>query len=260
MKKKLIISILILFLITATVVTGFFVKENHKNKETQNTAAEILVEDTKEEFINTNEEVNIIQEEKMQEDTKEETKETKEETKKDEQKETKKETNETNKNTKDKNNTSSNNNTNTKSSAKTSTKKSTEKKSTSSSNTSKKTTTKKESTTSKKSSENKNTTTSKSTNKSTNKKTTKETKKPYWCVDGGSHHMDGFDENEYGYYDTWDEAWEACKKMMKEKDYDSGHYGVFQCFCNKYYFMLEERKVSLVKELERVLFLKGRRF
>ena len=54
--------------------------------------------------------------------------------------------------------------------------------------------------------------------------------------------MDGDGKNEYGYYDTWDEAWEACKKMMKEKDYEAVRYGVYQCFCNQYYYMLEEKK------------------
>ena len=41
-----------------------------------------------------------------------------------------------------------------------------------------------------------------------------------------------------GYYDTWDEAFEDCKKYMN--DLGSGHYKVDQCMCGKYYFWVKK--------------------
>lgn len=43
-----------------------------------------------------------------------------------------------------------------------------------------------------------------------------------------------------GYYDTWEDAWEACKEAMK--NLNGGHYKVDQCFCGKYYYWVEESK------------------
>lgn len=59
-----------------------------------------------------------------------------------------------------------------------------------------------------------------------------------FCVDGGPVHIAGDGKNEHGYYDTWDEAWEACQEYMKHMK--SGHYKVSDCFCGKYYFWVEE--------------------
>lgn len=43
-----------------------------------------------------------------------------------------------------------------------------------------------------------------------------------------------------GYYDTWDEAWEACKEVLKV--INGGHYKVDECLCGKFYYWVEESK------------------
>ena len=64
--------------------------------------------------------------------------------------------------------------------------------------------------------------------------------KPYWCSDGGPHHLQTLGQYDHGWYSTWDEAWEACKQYMKteaKKNHFIEHYKVDNCRgCNKAYF------------------------
>ena len=41
-----------------------------------------------------------------------------------------------------------------------------------------------------------------------------------------------------GYYDTWDQAWEACKKFLV--GHDSGNFAVYECMCGKFYFWVRD--------------------
>lgn len=56
----------------------------------------------------------------------------------------------------------------------------------------------------------------------------------YWCVAGGSHHVAGDGENEHGYYNTWDEAYNAF--LNHTADWSSSQYKVSCCSCGLYYF------------------------
>ena len=58
--------------------------------------------------------------------------------------------------------------------------------------------------------------------------------KSEWCFDGGSKHIAGDGANEHGYYDTWNDAFNAYEEYTK--NWLSSHYKVNQCACGKYYF------------------------
>ena len=83
---------------------------------------------------------------------------------------------------------------------------------------------------------NNNTQVSSSTQQQTNKNNsqTQQTSTPYWCVEGGSHHLAGDGANEHGYYNSWNAANQAFKEYTK--DWDSCQYKVDVCACGKYYF------------------------
>lgn len=164
---------------------------------------------------------NIVEENK--EDNKKE--ETKDKKKESSNKSTNKKVEDAKKSTKTKSTTTASNKTK-------STTKSTKKKSSTSSSSKKATSTTKKKTTTKK-------TTSDSTSKKdkTNKTEVEEDK--YWCYEGGNVHYAGDDENEHGYYNSWDDAWEACKKHMNTLE-NSCNYKVSECFCGKFYYWIKE--------------------
>ena len=56
----------------------------------------------------------------------------------------------------------------------------------------------------------------------------------YWCIEGGTHHIAGDGANEYGYYSSWDSAYQAFQEYTK--DWASCQYKIDQCACGKYYF------------------------
>ena len=56
----------------------------------------------------------------------------------------------------------------------------------------------------------------------------------YWCVGGGSVHVEGDGENEHGYYSTWDEAYQALLEYTAS--WSSMQYKVSSCACGLYYF------------------------
>lgn len=58
--------------------------------------------------------------------------------------------------------------------------------------------------------------------------------KSEWCFEGGSKHIAGDGTNEHGYYDTWNDAFNAYEEYTKNWLYS--HYKVNQCACGKYYF------------------------
>lgn len=72
------------------------------------------------------------------------------------------------------------------------------------------------------------------TSQVTSKESTTKQEEPYWCVEGGSHHMLGDGTNEHGYYKTWDEAFSAYEQYTK--GWESTQYKVDQCDCGLYYF------------------------
>ena len=65
-----------------------------------------------------------------------------------------------------------------------------------------------------------------------------EKKTPRFCVDGGSEHVEGDGPNDHGYYNTWDEAWNACKEYLKTLN-TSFNYRVDRCQCGLYYFWVK---------------------
>lgn len=83
---------------------------------------------------------------------------------------------------------------------------------------------------------NNNTQVSSSTQQQTNNNNnqTQQTSTPYWCVEGGSHHIAGDGANEHGYYNSWNAANQAFKEYTK--NWDSCQYKVDVCACGKYYF------------------------
>ena len=224
--KKVIILILIILLIVSLILFGVYIKkikqnnmetlshdnyeqmnlENTNNELESNSFSNIVIEETNESETNTKDEKNNENDKSK-------------ETKEDKSKISKKTTKSTDSKTTSKK--SASNSSTTKSQTKVSSKKK------SSSKTTKKSSSKKSVTTKKK-------------NTTTNKSSKSKTEKPYWCYEGGTHHFAGDDEYEHGYYKTWDEAWEACKKYMK--DMDSGNYKVDECFCGLYYFYVKEKK------------------
>ena len=56
----------------------------------------------------------------------------------------------------------------------------------------------------------------------------------YWCIAGGNHHVAGDNENEHGYYSSWDEAYNAF--LNYTVDWSSTQYKVSECSCGLYYF------------------------
>ena len=56
----------------------------------------------------------------------------------------------------------------------------------------------------------------------------------YWCVDGGTHHIAGDGANEYGYYFSWNEAYNAFENYTK--GWSSVQFKVNSCACGKFYF------------------------
>ena len=56
----------------------------------------------------------------------------------------------------------------------------------------------------------------------------------YWCVEGGTHHLAGDEENEHGYYQTWEEAFKAYEDYTI--GWDSTQFKVDHCPCGLYYF------------------------
>lgn len=65
------------------------------------------------------------------------------------------------------------------------------------------------------------------------KKEEKHAEKIY-CVDGGKIHIYGDGANEHGYYETWDEAFNAYEEYTK--GWESTQFKVDQCACGLYYF------------------------
>lgn len=61
-----------------------------------------------------------------------------------------------------------------------------------------------------------------------------EKKTPFWCVDGGTHHILGDGANEHGYYKTWDKAFSAYEEYTT--GWESTQFKVAQCDCGLYYF------------------------
>lgn len=57
---------------------------------------------------------------------------------------------------------------------------------------------------------------------------------PYYCVEGGSHHLAGDGANEHGYYGTWNAAFSAYENYTA--GWESTQFKVDQCPCGKYYF------------------------
>ncbi len=84
----------------------------------------------------------------------------------------------------------------------------------------------------------------KSTSTSSNNKTpttpSTETKKtPVYCYEGGKKHLGGDGKYEHGYYNTWEQAWNALTVYMKNMT--SGNYYIEQCMgCNKYYYYCKQ--------------------
>lgn len=58
---------------------------------------------------------------------------------------------------------------------------------------------------------------------------------PIYCYEGGKKHLGGDGPYEHGYYNTWQQAWDALTVYMK--DMSSGNYYIEQCMgCDKYYY------------------------
>lgn len=62
---------------------------------------------------------------------------------------------------------------------------------------------------------------------------------PYWCVDGGTHHVEGDAPNEHGYYSSWDEAYRAYEEYTKDWT-SSYNYKIDSCACGQYYFWVQQ--------------------
>lgn len=56
----------------------------------------------------------------------------------------------------------------------------------------------------------------------------------YWCIAGGKHHIAGDKENEHGYYNSWDDAYNAF--LNYTADWLSSQYKISECSCGLYYF------------------------
>lgn len=72
------------------------------------------------------------------------------------------------------------------------------------------------------------------TQTNTNNNQTQQAKTPYYCVEGGSHHLAGDGANEHGYYNSWDSAFSAYESYTA--GWESTQFKVDQCPCGLYYF------------------------
>lgn len=72
------------------------------------------------------------------------------------------------------------------------------------------------------------------TQTNTNNNQTQQASTPYYCVEGGSHHLAGDGPNEHGYYNSWDSAFSAYESYTT--GWESTQFKVDQCPCGLYYF------------------------
>ena len=59
---------------------------------------------------------------------------------------------------------------------------------------------------------------------------------PYWW---GTHHIEGDEPNEHGYYSSWDEAYRAYEDYTKDWT-SSYNYKIDSCACGQYYFWVQQ--------------------
>lgn len=57
---------------------------------------------------------------------------------------------------------------------------------------------------------------------------------PIYCVDGGKVHIFGDAPDEHGYYNSWNEAFDAYEQYTA--GWETSHYLIGQCACGLYYF------------------------
>ncbi len=229
--KKVIITI-ILSIVSITGIGGFKIVNNQSKKTSTNNIPEIQNEVATDENLINEEIIISLQDEENKTSTDEVTPPSElEQTNSENDKVVVPEKNETKKSTTSnsassgKSNTSSNQNVNTKKSTTASTK------TTASSNSD--STTKKETSTS----SNKNTSPTPSTPKTTTPTKTK--KIPVYCYEGGSKHLGGTGPYEHGYYNSYQQAWNALTVYMENMN--SGNYYIEQCLeCDKYYFYCKQ--------------------
>lgn len=231
--KKVIITI-ILSIVSITGIGGFKIVNNQSKENSINNIPEIQNEIATDENLINEEIVIPLDDGENKTSTNEETppsepEQTNSENEKvevPEKTETKKSTT-SNSASSGKSNTSSNQNVNTKKSTTASTQTKT------SSNSDSKASNKDTST----SSNNQTTSTTPSTPKTTTPTETKKT--PVYCYEGGSKHLGGDGPYEHGYYNSWQQAWDALTVYMENMS--SGNYYVEQCLgCNKYYFYCKQ--------------------
>lgn len=225
--KKVIITI-ILSIVSITGIGGFKIANNQSKENSINNVPEIQNEIATDENLINEEIVIPLQDDENKTSTDEVTPPSEPEQNNSEndkvevpeKTETKKSTT-SNSASSGKSNTSSNQNVNTKKSTTASTKTTTSSNSDS--------TTKKETSTS----SNNNTSHTPSTPKTTTPTETKKT--PVYCHEGGSKHLGGTGPYEHGYYNSYQQAWDALTVYMENMS--SGNYYIEQCLgCDKYYF------------------------
>ena len=61
-----------------------------------------------------------------------------------------------------------------------------------------------------------------------------EVKTPKYCVEGGTIHLEGDGAGEHGYYNSWDEAFDAMNSYTA--GWETFNYKIGSCPCGKYYF------------------------
>lgn len=61
-----------------------------------------------------------------------------------------------------------------------------------------------------------------------------EVKAPKYCVEGGTIHLEGDGAGEHGYYNSWDEAFNAMNSYTA--GWETFNYKIGACPCGKYYF------------------------
>lgn len=229
--KKVIITI-ILSIVSITGIGGFKIANNQSKENSINNVPEIQNEIATDENLINEEIVIPLQDEENKTSTDEVTPPSEPEQNNSEndkvevpeKTETKKSTT-SNSASSGKSNTSSNQNVNTKKSTTASTKTTTSSNSDS--------TTKKDTSTSSE----KNTSPTPSTSKTTTPTETKKT--PVYCYEGGSKHLGGTGPYEHGYYNSYQQAWDALTVYMENMS--SGNYYIEQCLgCDKYYFYCKQ--------------------
>lgn len=229
--KKVIITI-ILSIVSITGIGGFKIANNQFKENSINNVPEIQNEIATDENLINEEIVIPLQDEENKTSTDEVTPPSEPEQNNSEndkvevpeKTETKKSTT-SNSASSGKSNTSSNQNVNTKKSTTASTKTTTSSNSDS--------TTKKDTSTSSE----KNTSPTPSTPKTTTPTETKKT--PVYCYEGGSKHLGGTGPYEHGYYNSYQQAWDALTVYMENMS--SGNYYIEQCLgCDKYYFYCKQ--------------------